>query len=102
MAFSRVRQRMEDTPADDCEDISKPSAGSNGFIGGARALHSTGRWSIWQVLIFRPIDPGLAIFAFADVYLQNLDAHRLSLGPVNKHSKYEGLSKWQLERLSGS
>ncbi|WP_292137727.1 hypothetical protein, partial [Mesorhizobium sp.] len=34
-------------------------------------------------LIFRPIDPGLAIIAFADVYLQNLDAHRLDLGPVN-------------------
>ncbi|ESY89105.1 hypothetical protein X739_03580 [Mesorhizobium sp. LNHC220B00] len=33
-------------------------------------------------MIFRPIDPGLAIFAFADVYLQNLDAHRLDFGPV--------------------
>lgn len=33
-------------------------------------------------LIFRPIDPGLAIFAFADVYLQNLDAHRLDFGSV--------------------
>jgi hypothetical protein len=33
-------------------------------------------------LIFRPIDPGLAIFAFADVYLQNLDTNRLDFGSV--------------------
>lgn len=33
-------------------------------------------------LIFRPIDPGLAIFAFADVYLQNLDTHRRDFGSV--------------------
>jgi CspA family cold shock protein len=43
-------------------------------------------------LIFRPIDPGLAIFAFADVYLQNLDAHRLNRGSV-KPKQIRGLSK---------
>jgi hypothetical protein len=45
-------------------------------------LFSTQKQTICVPLIFRPIDPGLAIFAFADVYLQNLDAHRLDFGLV--------------------
>lgn len=36
-------------------------------------LFLTHTTSICSELIFRPIDPGLAFFAFADVFLQNLD-----------------------------
>jgi CspA family cold shock protein len=54
-------------------------------------LHLTADTAIWELLIFRPIDPGLAIFAFADVYLQNLDTKPTELRPGQQQSKYEGL-----------
>jgi CspA family cold shock protein len=56
-----------------------------------RPLHLTSMAFIWELLIFRPIDPGLAIFAFADVYLQNLDTKPAGPRSGQQHSKYEGL-----------